>query len=181
MADPELVLVSEARMRAADISKHLFETLVDQHLAGDLKKIDIDWEVRVDEHADPDPIPHVTIGNVPAQNYARRIIGYYRLETDEAVVGSAVEYFEERVARNWFDALNYQRELNELSPVMDDLARSTEAGFYSAALDTVQPDQTIEQVRLVARDMACTAFEAWCKAVADPPKVVDGLAGSLTN
>ena len=81
-----------------------------------------------------------------------------------ADLGEGAANFTDMMARSWNDALDYHKELEQLSPAMNELAASEDAGFLDKAMED-NPLMDEASLLAVSRELACIALVEWAAAV----------------
>lgn len=158
--------LTETQIKADEISSRLFDTLVDEALGGKELGVVVAWDEGVGVDGEADSTPRVTIGGVPAQSYAQRLMEWST--SDDELIEETTQAFEVKTAMLWDSTMTYYKELDELGPVIDEIVLSPETPFYDVAYeelrkDTNRPEAIAVQSR--ARELACIALSEWADAV----------------
>lgn len=161
-------VLNEVQIRGHEAAGRLFDSMVDDALAGKEMDVLVTWHDDVDEHGEAFESPRVTIGGRTARNYARRLLEY--TTTDEAYIEATSKAFAESMGLMWEDTLTYYSELDQLGLHLDLLVTSSDVDFWDQAKAKLAEEVPVgplnpESIHKSARELACLAVAEWAEAV----------------
>lgn len=153
----------DVSIRARGIAGDFFDALVTEQL--DTTQPDHVVEIVWNDIGDDDAgIPAVVIDGVDSAILVEYLMRS-RYIADLTLIEATQTEVTEQIATMWENTLEYYRELDDLSPIMDALAISQTTGYQDKARDIYSaqgvPNPAQADIVSRARELACAAFEQY--------------------